>query len=237
MGRLLRAALLLAFCLAPFAPARGADIPVDLELVMAVDASSSVDAGEFRLQLEGIAAAFRHPEVLAAIQSGPTGRIAVSIVVWADATLPKEESAWFAIGDAAEAEAFAAMVYAMRRGVFGGTGIGAGVATAIRAFTRNGFAAPRQTVDVSGDGKETPPRENVLLMPAARGMAISRGVTLNGLAILNDDPELGAWYRRNLIAGPSAFVMEVKDYEDFAAAMVRKLIREIEEEPRLGMAR
>jgi len=235
MARLWRAALLSLLLALPL-PAQAQETAVDLELVLAVDASSSVDAGEFRLQIEGIATALRHPEVVAAIGRGPTGRIAVAIVIWADATLPKDETGWFLIGSAEEAEAAAGEVYRLRRDVFGGTGIGSGVVAAIRKFERNGISAPRRTVDVSGDGKETPPRENVLLMPAARAMAISRGVTVNGLAILNEDPEVGAWYRRNVIAGRAAFVMEVADFDDFAAAMVKKLVREIEDRPKIGMA-
>ncbi|MBZ8134009.1 DUF1194 domain-containing protein [Afifella sp. IM 167] len=234
MVRLTRLALLL-FLLLP-RPAGAADIPVDLELVLAVDASSSIDAGEFRLQMEGISAALRHPQVIAAIRGGPVGRIAISLVVWADATLPKEETGWYLVGSAEEAERLANDVYRLRRAVLGGTGIGAGIAFSMRKFERNGFSAPRQTVDVSGDGKETPPRENVLLMPAARAMAISRGVTVNGLAILNEDEDVGEWYRRNVIAGRSAFVMEVADFQDFAIAMVKKLVREIEDRPKIGMA-
>ncbi len=216
------------------ARASAQEMIVDLELVLAVDASSSVDAGEFRLQIEGIAQAFRDKRVLAAIQAGQVGQIAVAMVLWADATIPKDESDWFIIASEADAERFSNFVYGVRRGVLGGTGIGAGIAWAIRKFDRNGIAAPRQVVDVSGDGKETPPREIVVTMPTARSMALARGVTINGLAILNEDETLASWYANHVIAGPDSFVISVTGFDSFAEAMTRKLIREIEARPRIG---
>lgn len=210
---------------------------VDLELVLAIDASSSVDPGEFRLQMDGIASAFRQPRVLAAIRGGKTGRIAVAIVIWADATAPKAETGWSVIEGEADALAFADLAESLPRGVVGGTGIGDGIAVAMRKFDRNGIESPRQVVDVSGDGRETPPRENVVTMPAARSMALSRGVTINGLAILNEDETLASWYRNHVIAGPQSFVLAIDDFDDFADAMTRKLIREIDDRPKLGMVR
>ena len=223
----------LAFLLLP-ARAAAQEAVVDLELVLAVDASSSVDAGEFRLQLNGIAHAFRDKRVISAILSGRTGQIAVAMVLWADASIPTDESDWFIIASEADAERFSNFVYGTRRNAIGGTGIGAGIAWSIRKFDRNGIAADRQVVDVSGDGKETPPRETVVTMPTARSMALSRGVTINGLAILNEDESLASWYANNVIAGPNSFVISVAGFETFAEAMTRKLIREIEDRPRIG---
>ena len=85
----------------------------------------------------------------------------------------------------------------------------------------------------SGDGRETPAREVVLLMPAARAMARARGVTVNGLAILNEDAGLANWYANNVISGPGSFVIPVADFEAFSEAIVRKLVREIEWQERL----
>lgn len=207
---------------------------VDLELVLAIDASSSVDDGEWSLQRDGYAAAFRDPRIQAALTSGPSRRIAVSVVIWADSTLPSSESAWFMLASPAESERFAAFMGALPRAVVGGTGIGAGVAAAIRMFDRNGLTAPRRVVDVSGDGRETPARETVVLIPMARAMAQARGVAVNGLAILNDDPDLATWYRDNVMAGRGAFVLTAGDYSDFAAAILAKLLREIEHQERLS---
>jgi hypothetical protein len=225
--------LVVLILLASLQPARAADLPVDLELVLAIDASSSVDDGEWALQREGYAAAFRNARVQAAVLSGPNRRVAVALLVWADATVPRWESDWFVLAGPADAERLAAYMARLPRQAEGGTGIGAGIAAAIRMFDRNGIAAPRQVVDVSGDGRETPAREVVVLMPMARAMAIARGVTVNGLAIVNEDPGLAAWYRDNVIAGASSFVMTAADYADFSEAILRKLAREIEWQPRL----
>jgi hypothetical protein len=231
----LRSTLLLAaLALCPPAPApAAAELLADLELVLAIDASSSVDEAEWALQMQGYAAAFRDARVQAAVASGPSGRIGVAVVVWADATVPKWNGDWFVLAAPADAEAFASYMAALHRGAEGGTGIGAGVAAAIRRFERNGLAAPRQVVDVSGDGRETPAREVVVTMPMARAMADARGVTVNGLAIQNEDVSLAAWYRDNVIAGPGRFVIAAADFNDFADAITRKLIREIEHQERL----
>ncbi len=214
-----------------------AETAVDLELVLAIDASASVDPGEFSLQLGGIASAIRDPDVQRAIAAGPIGRIAIAAIVWADATLRKDEGDWHVIEGPADAETFAREIETFRRLVSGGTGLGSGIAEAIRMTDRNGIAGTRRVVDVSGDGIETPPRENVLLLPDARGMALGRGVTVNGLAILNDVPDLDDYYRREVIVGDGAFVMAVHDYRDFAEAFRRKLLREIEDRPPVSLRR
>lgn len=212
-----------------------ADDAVDLELVLAIDASSSVDAGEWRLQREGYAAAFRDSRIVAAAASGPTKRIAIAVLVWADATVPKWNSDWFILTSPADAERFAAFMDGLERGTEGGTGIGSGVAAAIRRLDRNGITAPRQVVDVSGDGRETPAREVVVLMPQARAMAAARGVTINGIAIQNEDADLAGWYRDKVITGPGSFAVSAADYADFGRAIRRKLIREIEWQERLSL--
>jgi hypothetical protein len=116
----------------------------------------------------------------------------------------------------------------------GGTGIGAGFAFAIRKFERNGLVAPRQVVDVSGDGRETPPRENVVLIPMARALADAKSVTINGLAIQNEDPGLLTWYRDNVMTGRGSFVMSVLHYNDFPDAIRAKLLKEIAHQERLS---
>ena len=229
----LRAAAFIAAFLAAAGLASAEDI--DLELVLAIDASGSVSASEWGLQTGGYADAFRDPRVQAAVTSGPRKRIGVAVIIWADATVPHWESPWFVLASPADSERFATYLETMGRGVFGGTGIGAGIAAAIRKLERNGLTAPRQVVDVSGDGRETPPRENVVLIAMANAMARSRGVTVNGLAILNEDPELERWYRNNVIAGRESFVMTALDFRDFREAIVRKLIREIEHQERLSL--
>src|SRR3954463_857359 len=119
-----------------FAPARAAEI-VDLELALAVDASGSVDDGEYRLQIEGIAAGFRDKAVKEAIRSGPLKRIAVAVIIWAEPQVPKDTTGWVMISTDAEAEAFASEVEGMERHMNGATGIGEGVSWSLRSMEEN----------------------------------------------------------------------------------------------------
>ncbi len=208
---------------------------VDLELVLAVDASGSVDDAEYRLQLSGIATALRDPAVLRAITAGPHKRIALNVLIWAEARRPKDETGWFILASKAEVDRVAAMIAAMPRNQVGGTGIGDGVAHAIRSIDDNAILSDRRVVDVSGDGRETPPRQYSTILSEARSMAIARNVTLNGLAILNEDKELDDYYRARLAVGDGNFVEVAQDYDDFARAMRRKLLREIDPDPIVGL--
>lgn len=207
---------------------------VDLELVLAVDASGSVDDREYALQLEGIARGFRDATVRRAIRSGPAKSIAVNLLVWAEPQIPKDMTGWFIITSDAEAERFAVTVAAFPRRQSGSTAIGEGIAAALRSIDGNDIEAARAVVDVSGDGRESAAREFTVLVGQARAMALSRGVVINGLAIQNEVGDLADYYRRNVQAGPDSFVMTARDYEDFAEAMRLKLLREIEYRPRLA---
>jgi hypothetical protein len=219
------------FVLLPFVAERAAAQTADLELVLAVDASGSVDDSEFALQLGGIAQGFRDPAVQDAVSRGAEGRIAVNLIAWAEHGVPKSETGWHQISDRSSAEQFAATVERFSRDQNGATGLGEGIAAAVRSINQNGLEAPRRVIDVSGDGRETPAREYVVLLPQARAMALAHGIVVNGLAISNAEEDLAAYYRSDLQAGPGSFVMEARDYADFAAAMRRKLLREIEYRP------
>ena len=212
-----------------------AELSVDLELVFAVDASGSVDQFEYVLQLAGIAAALKSPEVQRAIRSGPNRRIAVNLVVWAEARYPKESTGWMMIGSLADAEAAGARIADFPRHATGGTGLGDGLASAMRAFKESPFSGLRHVIDVSGDGRETTPREFAIRVPQARAMAAAQGVTVNGLAILTDDATLHHYYRKALQTGADSFVMSVASYDDFAEAMHRKLVREITHRPKISL--
>ncbi len=215
-------------------PAPAADRAVDLELVFAVDASGSVDDAEFRLQLDGIASALTDPAVLKAIAAAPMKRIAVNLLVWAEPKVPKDQSGWMIVSGPVDAARAARVIAGFPRRQTGGTGIGDGIAYALRSFSGNGIAAPRHVVDVSGDGVETTPRDYVVTIDEARSMAIALGATVNGLAIQNEEPRLAEWYRDHVEVGDDSFVMAVADYESFARAMRRKLLREIMPGPRLS---
>ncbi len=228
MFRLLSALLLLLPCHA------GANQrTVDLELLLAVDASGSVSAEEFQLQIGGIAAAFRDPEVYEAIQSGPMQRIAVALMIWSDARSRKAVSKWHVIDSPAASHEFADIVLgqiARRKSFLGksGTGIGAAIGHGLKELRANGIDGTRLAIDVSGDGHETPLMfGEAMALPEARRRAAQAEVVINGLAILSDDPNLGVYYRARVATGPGSFVIHADDFEDFGRAMRLKLLREI----------
>jgi Protein of unknown function (DUF1194) len=224
---------LLFLCANMVLEVRAGDAVVDLKLALAVDASGSVDTEEYALQLSGIAAGLRDPDVRKAIRSGPAKAIAVNLVVWAEPQVPKDMTGWFIIASDGDAENFARIVETFPRRQTGATAIGEGIASALRSIATSGIAAPREVVDVSGDGRESVAREYTVLVDQARAMALSRGVVINGLAIENEVGDLADYYRENVQAGPESFVMEAKTYQDFAEAMRLKLLREIEYHPRI----
>lgn len=229
--RLQHAVLSLLLCLSCFPTAASAQA-VDLELVLAVDASSSVSSEEFDLQMHGLAEAFRDPRVAAAIQAGGDLGIAVAMVQWADNRRQFLAIDWTAIGDSATAEGFAEVIDRTPRFVVGGgTAIGGAIQFSVRELQRNSFEGRRQVIDLSGDG-----RANQGAQPAdVRDRAVAAGVTINGLAILNEDPNIDTYYLYHVIGGTGAFVVTATSYEDFAAAMLEKLIREIAGVPVAGL--
>ena len=213
-------------------PCRAEEIAVDLELVLAVDASGSVDETEYQLQMQGLAQALQSPAVLDAIAQGNLKRIAVVVVIWAEGNRPKEALPWALIDGADAAAAYGAFVMQAPRSLpNGGTGIGKALFFAAQQFEQNGFVAPRQVIDLSGDGRETAPADWSLGPEEGRAYARSKGVVINALAIENEDPELSDYYSRFVISGTGAFVMAASDYQSFAAALERKLMREISYRP------
>lgn len=231
-SRALSAALLgFSLLAAPFlhaAPTRAATSCVDVALVLSVDSSASVSQSEYFLQRNGIAAAFRDPAVLDAFAMA--GRVAVSIIFWGSEGLPKPQSPWMLVDGRQGAEAFARAVEAMPRGVTGDTGLGAGLQAALGKLATLDACAIRRVVNVSGDGEETRVyrgNRRSLVPSQVRDIANRQNVEINALAITDDEKDLPAYYAENVITGPDAFVMEVGDYDGFAQALRRKLIREV----------
>jgi hypothetical protein len=223
--RLLAALLFALFLAAPATAQQPANAPaVDLALVLAVDASGSVDRVRFELQKQGYVAAFRHPRVIAAIQSGPTQSVAVIMMQWTGPALQVIAVPWTKISDAASANAFADAIAAAPRALFGGgTSISGAIDTGRALLFDNPFRAARRVIDVSGDGANNRGRPAAL----ARDQAVREGIGINGLPILALEPDLDRYYEQNVIGGPGAFVIAAKDFETFGDAILKKLIAEI----------
>lgn len=213
-----------------------AELPVDLELILLVDVSGSVDQQEAELQRRGYANALMDRTVVDAIQSGSSGRIAVTYIEWADETYQHVVADWAVIDGPESARAFAeALIKAPVATAFW-TAIGSAIEFAMPRFRDNGFIGQRRVIDVSGDGysnRGTPPTE-------ARDAAVALGITVNGLPILNTRPnpwggsppsDLDAYYRKNVMGGPGAFVQVAEDFESFGTAILAKLVREIAAAP------
>ena len=202
---------------------------VDVALVLAIDSSSSVSADEFYLQTQGLAAAFADPEVAAAIGRGPEGAIAVAIVEWASPNRQEVNLVWTVVRPA-DLPALSAELADLPRLIDGGgTGLGAGLLAATALFAE-APPATRRVIDVSGDGRTSAGPSAA----AARDAAVAAGITVNGLAIVNEEPDLETFYRDNLKGGPDAFVLRARDYEDFTRAIRAKLLRELESSPLLS---
>lgn len=209
-----------SFCAAPLA----ARDTVELELVLAIDTSASVDMSEFRLQMRGLALAFQDPAVIAAIEgTGPAG-IAVTVVQWSSAGEQRQVVPWTRIFDSGSAERFAAAIAARPQRHFNGsTGIGGALQFSERLIRTNRFSGRRKSIDVSADGiNNSGPPPHI-----PRDEAVAQGITINGLTILDETPHLDRYFEENVIGGAGSFVMTVASYADIIAATRAKLLREI----------
>jgi len=197
---------------------------IDLALVLAVDSSYSVDTTEFRLQMDGIAAAFRDPKVVNAIAKGPIGKIAVTLFQWSSDQSQKIAVPWMVIGSAAAAAGFAARVaVAPRLTAEGGTSISAAVQFGADLISVVPARPLRRVIDVSADGGNN----NGIRPEDARDNAIDLGITINGLAIINEVPYLDIYFQRRVTGGSGSFVVVANDYAAYRDAILRKLILEI----------
>ena len=226
---------LLAFVLiivALVATAR-AQTEVDLELVLLVDASNSIDNRELQFQRQGYADALTHPDVLDAIGAGLLGRIAITFMEWADDDSQDVVVPWTIIYGAASAKAFSGKLLKADRRAFGSNAIGEAIAAGQRQIEGNDIIANRRVIDFSGDSAN-----NFFGRPIheAREAALAAGMTINGLAILCRDVDcsgrpvgynLEEAYRNEIAGGPGSFVITVDSRSGFARAVRRKLILEI----------
>lgn len=200
---------------------------VDVALVLAIDASGSINDEEFALQQQGYAAAFRSPRLQSALAAA--GTVDIGVVLWGDTEETPQILPVQRVRTQADAVALALRIATLRRDVHGTTGIGRGVSAALDLLDDPAVCATRRLINVSGDGKQSVlprPRRHVPLA-TARARARELGVTINALAIETEVTNLAAWYRDNLITGPGAFVMKIDGIDSFADAIVEKLVREI----------
>ena len=204
--------------------ARAAGASVDTAIVLAVDSSSSVDMDEFYLQMEGYAAALRHPSLAEAIGTGRLGAVAIHFFEFANAKTHLVNLDWRRLASRDDLEKLAKEMETAPRLVVGGTtAIGDAIDFAHEALEACPFPAARRVIDVSGDGASNAGRD----VRVARADALVAGISINGLPILNEEPDLEAFYRAFVIGGPGAFCVPATDYRDFREAIRDKLIREI----------
>ncbi len=199
--------------------------PVDLALCLAVDVSASVDYDEFGLMLGGYAAAFRDPGVAAALAAaGPRGASAVAVLFWSSVGAQAVAVPWTLVDGPAAAAALAeALDAAPRLPAPGATALGEGLAAGLALLARVPAEAGRLVLDLSGDGRHNQGRPP----GPVRDLAVQAGVTINALAVLNEEgPDLITHFREEVIGGPGSFVMDCPDYQAFAEAILRKLRRE-----------
>lgn len=201
---------------------------VDLLLVLAVDASGSIDQDEFALQRDGIAGAVTHPAVLAAIRSKPRGAIGIAMVEWGSPGGAETVVGWQRVSDPASAAVAAAALRDAPRSMQSFNAIGDALVLSGALLAAAPWRAAERTIDVSGDG---PDMRSLVPARAARDALVADGVVVNGLAIEAGsnwrDGRLAALYERDVMGGPGAFVLRAEDRRDFARAMRAKLIREI----------
>jgi hypothetical protein len=198
--------------------------PVDLALVLAVDASGSVDQTRFDLQKHGYAQAFRSREVIEAVAAGADHAIAVAMVQWTGPRLHVQVIPWTRVSDADSAQVLADAIDASHRQLYGGgTSLSGAIDDGVAMLAASPFRGTRRVIDISGDGSNNAGR----LAETARDEAVKGGITINGLPITWIEPGLDAYYRNSVIGGPGAFVISIDSYDNFADAILHKLVTEI----------
>lgn len=226
MKRILLATLLLAA-----GSAAQAQESVDLELVFAADGSGSIDDDELALQRAGYAAALAHPTVLSAIRGGFHQKIAVAFMEWA---APESQAIivdWTLIHDDASAKAFGDRLVSAPRAVWGSNSISNAVDFAATMITTNAYEGVRKVIDVSGDG----PQRNGKPLELVRQLTIAKGITINALVVVSEGggypgprgEPLTEHYANDVIGGMGAFMTTARSREEFADAILRKLLLEV----------
>lgn len=197
--------------------------PVSLELQLLIDVSGSISDQEYNLMLKGYQSAFTN--LAPRFGAGGFGDVAVNTVFWSSKDKQEIVIPWFLINNTANAIEFANIIGSIKRPFGGDTAPGTAIDFATRFFVDNQFEAKRWVINVSGDNKQNEGYSTV----KARARALAMGVTtINGLAILNQDPYLLAWYQGNLVGGKDAFAIAADDFTKFGTAIEQKLAREMQ---------
>ena len=203
---------------------------VDVKLVLAVDVSPSIDDQEFAVEREGTAAAFADPQVVQAIQNGSLGRIAVILVHFSSQQFNRVIVNWTIIRDRASAQAFATAVRNAARTPGRRTSISSALelSSLLLEASEKDITATRRVIDVTGDG----PNNFGDSMTMVHDKTIAQGIVVNGLPVMDDMAngyfaDLDKYYAGCVTGGRGSFVIPVKSYRDYSAAMRHKLILEI----------
>jgi hypothetical protein len=218
----MRIALALTGCAAALLASMSAAPAANLALVLAVDVSESVTTERYVLQHDGIARAFENPQLVEAIGNAPGG-IEVLVLEWSDPDKIAITVGWTRVANRTSAAAFAAAVRATTRTSHGLTAIGAAMQAGGAAFDHMPEPAEHKVIDVSGDGMANfgPPPAQV------RDALVAQGITINGLAILTEEPWLADYYNSNVVGGASSFCLVAENMDSFAEAMLKKLVQEV----------
>jgi len=216
--------LAVSFCfLMPLPAGHADDYEVDLALVLAIDCSFSVDSHEFAVQMRGLGQAFMNDAVKKAIAQGVRQRIAVIAVQWSDERNQKIVVPWTIVSGGADADELGQIfINTTRQLTEGGTSLSTALTFSAALFA-SGPSAERLVIDVSTDGRNNsgPPVAQV------RDHVLAKGITINGLTILNEWPTLNTYIESNVAGGPGHFVIPANDYDAYGEAILRKLVREI----------
>jgi hypothetical protein len=222
---------LLALTTSGPALSRDGEIEVDVELVLAVDISYSMDPEEQALQRNGYIEALRSPEIMAAIRKGVNGKIAVTYVEWAGATSQDVVADWMVIDGPESAAEFTAQIEKRPIRRLYRTSISGAIDFSVQLFDRNKLHGLKQVIDVSGVGSNNQGRP----VTQARDDAVRKGITINGLPLMLNRPtsgypeveQLDIYYTDCVIGGPGAFVIPIRERNQFVDAIRTKILLEI----------
>jgi hypothetical protein len=207
------------------------DAQVDIELILAVDVSYSMDLDELAVQREGYAQALVSPDFLKALKTGPHGKVAITFFEWAAAHDQKVIIPWRIVDGPESADAVAAEIMKAPLRRASRTSIAGAINFGMQLFTENPFKGLRKVIDISGDG----PNNNGEPVLIARDAALEKGITINGLPVMvkqasyatMDIEQLDYYYEDCVIGGPGSFVIPIKDKGKFKEAIRTKLILEV----------